>query len=123
MSQWRLYTIRLLVAVVLVLCVLLLALVEAQRSEEEEWFHGEDFRATPYCDTPGNVIDSPIDVYEGHVLRRLHEYVDDEVLSVDVEEEEQQQQHEEDVYEELYHGRGFSLPHCPDTPADDGVDR
>ncbi|XP_045123041.1 eukaryotic translation initiation factor 2-alpha kinase 3-like isoform X2 [Portunus trituberculatus] len=119
MSQWRLYTIRLLVAVLLVLCVLLLALVEAQRSEEEEWFHGEDLRVPQYCDSPGNVIDSPIDVYEGHVLRRLHEYVDEEVLSVDVEEEEQ----EENVYEELYHGRGFSLPHCPDTPAEEAAER
>ena len=110
------------VAVFLVLLVLILSHVEAQRNvEREEWYLQGDFSTQSqfYSDSE-NVFESPRNVYDEHVLRRLHEYVDDEVMSVDVDEEEEQ---EEDVYEDYYHGRGFSLPHCPQNPAVEDEER
>lgn len=166
MSHWRLYTLRLLVAVFLVLFILLLTHVEAQGEEDlVEWIPCEDspssqtfcsqlenvhdpslnvhgypinvhdaprnihgaYRNIPDApryvhgapryvhDGPGNVHDAPRNVYTGRVLTGLHEYVEDEGLSVDVEEEE----HEEEAHEDYYHGGGFSLPHCPQQGDED----
>ncbi|KAG0729798.1 Eukaryotic translation initiation factor 2-alpha kinase [Chionoecetes opilio] len=125
MSQWRLYTIRLLVAVFLLLLVLFLSHIEAQRSEEiDNYYTFEEEKIEkpqlPYLCDLENVDDSQVNVYEGHGLRRLHDYVDDEVLAVDVDVEEE---NEEEVYEEFYQGHGFSLPHCPQNLPEDADDR
>lgn len=115
-------------AVFLVLFVLLLSHVEAQREEDiEEWLTCEDIPGSPRsCSQPEIVYEPPINVYEaprnvytGRVLTSLNEYVDDEGLSVDVDVEEEQ---DDDIYEEYYRGSSFSLPHCPQT-ADEDVER
>lgn len=59
MSHWRLYTLRLLAAVFLVLFILLLTHVEAQGEEDfEEWVPCEDSPSSPtFCSQLGNVHD------------------------------------------------------------------
>lgn len=121
MSHWRLYTIRLLVAVFLVLFVLIISHVEAQGEEEiGEWLPCEDSPDSPtFCSQPENVYEAPRNVYRGRVLSALPEYVEEEGLSADVDVEEE---HEEDTNEEFY-GGGFSLPHCPQNPVEEEGER
>lgn len=113
MSHWRLYTLRLLAALFLVLFILLVTLVHAQVEEEEdfaEWLPCENVPDSPML-CAENVYEARRNVYRGRVLNALPEYVEDEGLSV----EDVEDGHvEEENYEEYYR-EGYSLPHCPQT--------